>query len=205
MDLVSAKLKDVPGAVDCLVPAFANDPLLLHFFPGEPGGRAAAAREFFTMLMVARVALNMPVIVLNDGETATGAVMGYDTSRPTWPKEQLARLDALLREWSGLSERFDAYDDLSKQFAPQEPHHYLGVLGVHPNRQGVGAGRTLITAYCRLSEMDPVSSGTYLETASAENVAFYKRCGFDVAGSAAISTDVMLYCLFRPKQAATSK
>jgi ribosomal protein S18 acetylase RimI-like enzyme len=204
MDLVSAKLEDLAGAVDCLVPAFANDPLVLHFFPGEPGRRTGAAREFFTTLMVARVALNMPVIVLNDGEATIGAVMGYDTSRPTWPKAQMVKLDGLLRDWSGLSDRFDAYENLSKQFAPQEPHYYLGVLGVHPNRQGVGAGRTLITAYCRASDMDPVSSGTYLETASAENVAFYKRCGFDVTGSAAINTDVMLYCLFRPKQAAIS-
>ncbi len=205
MELVSAKHKDVPGAVDCLVPAFANDPLMLHFFPGELGRRAAAARDFFTMLMVARVALHMPVIVLNDGEETFGAVMGYDTSRPAWPKEQLARLDALLRDWSGLSERFDAYDNLSRQFAPRKPHYYLGVLGVHPNRQGVGAGGNLITAFCRLSEMDPISSGTYLETASAENVAYYKRCGFDVAGSAAINTDVVLYCLFRPKRAAMSR
>lgn len=204
MELVEARFSDIPTAVDCLVQAFAHDELVQYFFPGEPDSRMAGTREFFTILMTVRVELGMPAIILKDDGMIVGAVMGYDTNRPEWSKAQSDRWDAFTGSRGGLSERLDTYTQVAKRFEPREPHFYLGVLGVHPDRQGMGAGRILVDAYCRHSDADPSSTGTYLETVGEKNVRFYKRCGFDVAGSAMMDDGVMLHCLFRRKQEAAS-
>jgi GNAT superfamily N-acetyltransferase len=84
-------------------------------------------------------------------------------------------------------------------YEPRQAHYYLGVLGVHPVKQGTGAGRMLIDAYCKLSDQDPLSSGTFLETAEEGNLVFYQHCRFELVGNASLDKDVVLYCLFRPR------
>ncbi|HEY5809073.1 MAG TPA: GNAT family N-acetyltransferase [Povalibacter sp.] len=59
---------------------------------------------------------------------------------------------------------------------------YLSILGVHPNAQGTGVGRTLIEP--TMAEADAASAACYLETFSAKSRAFYERNGFDVKATA---------------------
>lgn len=61
---------------------------------------------------------------------------------------------------------------------PGEPHVHLGPIGVDPAAQGRGAGRSLMARYCE--QLDRGTHTGYLETDRPENVAFYRRFGFDV-------------------------
>jgi len=57
-------------------------------------------------------------------------------------------------------------------------HWHLGPIGVDPEIQGKGVGRLLMSAYC--SALDGKLASGFLETDKAENVAFYRRFGFEV-------------------------
>jgi GNAT superfamily N-acetyltransferase len=61
---------------------------------------------------------------------------------------------------------------------PSEPHWYLAVLGVHPNRQGKGVGAALLRS--GLSRADADRSPAYLETNKKSNEEIYSHFGFEV-------------------------
>jgi N-acetylglutamate synthase-like GNAT family acetyltransferase len=61
---------------------------------------------------------------------------------------------------------------------PAEPHWYLAVLGIEPERQGEGNGGALIQPV--LEDCDRQEVPAYLETARERNVDFYTRHGFRV-------------------------
>ena len=56
------------------------------------------------------------------------------------------------------------------------PHWYLWALGVEPERQGQGIGRSLLAH--GLARADADACPCYLETETEFNVAFYSRWGF---------------------------
>ena len=61
---------------------------------------------------------------------------------------------------------------------PQEPHYYLGAVGVDPQFQGQGLGSALIeqgTARCDEEQMP-----AYLVSSNPRNVPLYERHGFEV-------------------------
>lgn len=196
MQIVAARNEQVGDAAACLVAAFARDALIDHFFAASPLGRDVAALRFFTLLLQTRIALGMPALLAHDGTQAWGVAMGYDTTRPAWPAAQAQGWRELEAANPGLADRFDAYERISDGGLPPRPHHYLGVLGVHPQQHGTGLGATLLRAFCDRARADPASSGVYLETANPENLTFYRRGGFTTTHSGPLSADSTLWCLF---------
>jgi predicted N-acetyltransferase YhbS len=67
---------------------------------------------------------------------------------------------------------------------PPEPHVHLGPIGVAPEAQGHRIGDTLMKAY--LSELDRTRQPGYLETDRPENLAFYRRYGFELLRERAV-------------------
>lgn len=204
LEIVDAAARDVEATALALEAAFTSDPLIAYFFHTHPYGVAAASRQFFGLLLRLRIGLGMPALVLKAGERVLGAAMGYDSERPAWPEPfagEWARLEA---ETPGLAERLHAYEALSQRHAPPAPHFYLGVLGVHPSTQGTGAGRALLTAFCRRSAGDPLSSGVYLETSSARSREFYLQQQFVERGAAELD-GTPLWCLFRADTVAAGR
>lgn len=63
---------------------------------------------------------------------------------------------------------------------PSQPHWYLSVLGVTPDRQRSGGGRSLIEPM--LERSDREQTLVHLETFKAHNVPYYERFGFVVTG-----------------------
>ena len=57
---------------------------------------------------------------------------------------------------------------------------YLGTLGVDPALQARGVGTALLNRW--LAGLDRKAIGAYLETDRVENLAFYRRAGFEVVG-----------------------
>ncbi len=60
-----------------------------------------------------------------------------------------------------------------------KPHFTFEALGVHPDFQGLGAGRMLMREVQSLAEENPAISGIYLNTGSERNRAFYESLGYD--------------------------
>lgn len=166
-----------------------------YFFADHPAGRDAATERFFSILLRARIAMNMPVLVAREADRLFGGAMGYTTELPDWPAEYQREWDALENSSAEIATRFDLYDQISGAAVPPEPHYYLGVLGVALEARGTGTGGALLRAFCRLSAEDPRSNGVYLETANPDNLKFYAHHGFEVRGSGQLGTG-SLWCLF---------
>lgn len=190
-----AATADVPTAVDCLVAAFSADPLMAHLFPGPTEKRLQMSGRFFSLLLRARIALDMPAIVLRDAAGIGGVAMGYTTARPAWPADINAEWASFMAYEPGFPARFDGYDAASSAGEPETPHYYLGVIGVAPRLKGTGLGSRLLQAYCAASAADPASSGVYLDTTNPANLAFYARHGFAVTAERSMGATTV-WCLF---------
>lgn len=195
MQIAPAQATDVEEATDCLVSAFARDPLIDYFLFGLPEPRDEARRTFFSLLLRARLAMAAPVLVARDGGRLVGAAMGYGANRPDWPEALERAWEAFEAGVPGMNERSEHYAAIKKAGLPPAPHYYLGVLGVAPGRQGQGLGQALLESFCALSAADPASAGVYLETATPANLPLYRRAGFTPTHSAPLGMG-MLWCMY---------
>jgi len=73
------------------------------------------------------------------------------------------------RRWEEVFEAFEALH-------PDEPHWYLGTLGVVASARRRGVGTALLSRW--LARVDRDGAPAYLETDSARNIRFYERAGF---------------------------
>jgi ribosomal protein S18 acetylase RimI-like enzyme len=196
MKITTASLSDLNESIGCLAKAFAQDPITGFLLQAGPGYRDRVT-QFFSLLMRARIALNMPVLVARGTSGIHGAVMGYASIRPAWPPELAEEWDRFEKATPGLTDRMAVYDEIAARCKPSAPHYYLGVIGIDPNLHGRGFGKQLLKAFCDLSASDCLSSGVYLETAEASNVGFYERAGFAETGRGSLGGST-LWCMYLP-------
>lgn len=194
MNITAAAPSDLEQVVSRLAAAFAEDPITGFLLQPGPSYRDRLT-QFFSLLMRARMALDMPVIVARGRTAIEGAAMGYRTTCPPWPTALEDEWDHFETTVPSFSERSAAYDEVAERCKPSVPHYYLGVIGADPSRQGHGIGTRLLESFCALSAADPLSHGVYLETANPSNVGFYERAGFEVTGQGSLG-DVTLWCMF---------
>lgn len=194
MKVTAAASSDIEQTVGCLANAFAQDPITGFLLQTGPGYQERVAR-FFSLLLRARITLNMPVLVARDTVSILGAAMGNSTASPPWPsalEEEWSNLDTVI---PGFNDRAALYEEIAEKSRPQQPHYYLGVIGTSPAKQGLGVGTRLLESFCGLSASNHLSSGVYLETANPLNVRFYERAGFAVTGQGSLGTG-NLWCMF---------
>lgn len=196
MTVANATRSDLDEAVGCLADAFANDPITGFILQAGAGYRERTA-GFFSLLMRARIALGMPVLVARGAGSIKGAAMGYATVHPDWPADVSAEWNRFETSIPGMVERMAVYDGISTRYKPQAPHYYLGAIGIDPRLHGRGLGMQLLDAFCRLSAEDPLSGGVYLETARESNVNFYARRGFSEVGCGKLD-GTTLWCMYLP-------
>jgi GNAT superfamily N-acetyltransferase len=198
MEITHAMPSDLVQTVDRLTHAFARDPITGFLLQDGPAYQERLTR-FFSLLMRARLALDMPVLVARDGADIHGIAMGNIPSPPAWPADIAQEWEDLERVVPGMADRLAIYEGLAAQFAPTVPHYYLGVIGVDPAMHGQGIGMRLISSFCELSAADGLSHGVYLETGEPSNVRFYERAGFIETGRGTLGS-ATLWCMYRPHQ-----
>jgi ribosomal protein S18 acetylase RimI-like enzyme len=194
MHIAPATPADLEPTVACLATAFADDPITGFLLEAGPAYPPRLTR-FFSLLLGARIALGMPVLVARGPAGVAGAAMGYSTAPPPWPSDLAHEWRCFEQATPGLTDRMSVYDAIAERYKPSVPHHYLGVIGLDPDLQGRGLGRQLLASFCALSAADPLSGGVYLETAKPSNVRFYERAGFAVTGQGQLGS-ATLWCMF---------
>jgi len=190
-----AEERDRAAAVDTLVRAFAEDPMI-RFLAPDDAACARVAAAFFGCLFDLRVDGGGEVRVTDDVSAASlwnppgGNRHGSEHVEAVWSKHVLPQLDAEERE------RMDEFDVALSSIHPEEPHWYLGVVGVHPDRQGEGLGSAVIRAILD----DPMAVGTpaYLVTATERNVPVYEHLGFAVCAETDLPNGPHLWGMWRP-------
>ncbi len=205
MSTTSDAVTDIPRerleeAVEALALAFEKYPLMHHFFEAREGEYGRLLREFMRFSCEVRLHLGMPLVAsVSDGRMA--GVAGLTTPEVgAWPGD-LACMHETLRASIGplAAERLDTYSKLVEQYEPNDPHYYLGVLGVRPKEQGKGHARALLDRLHKLSQAHPESKGVYLDTEHPANVPLYKRFGYRVVGHGRLD-GVEVWCMWRPNE-----
>ena len=120
--------------------------------------------------------------VAEDGKKVVGASLwltpgAYPIS---WQRQvrQAIRLAPPLPWTFGILPEVSRNQKAQRAGHPLEPHYYLMVLGVDPDTQSSGIGSALITPVLEKAAIQGV--GCYLTTATADNVGWYSRFGFEV-------------------------
>jgi GNAT superfamily N-acetyltransferase len=115
-------------------------------------------------------------------EDGGAAAMWIPAGVPELTAEDEAKVEPLLRELVGphaddvltLLERFEA------NHPHDRPHHYLSLLGTHPDHRGQGKGMALLAE--SLAQLDALGMPAYLESSNRANDRRYERAGFELIG-----------------------
>lgn len=171
-----ATAEDAPRLARTLERAFHEDPVVAWFLP-DRRRRERGGRRMFEQVFLRR-------ICLPEGETyttddLTGAALWLPPER--WRTDALHTLRLLpymAAAWGRYLPRALrglAYTDRKH---PDEPHYYLLILGVEPERQGRGIGTALMRPV--LERCDREGRPAYLEATAPRNRELYRRHGFTV-------------------------
>lgn len=187
-----ARLDDATTLEGVLADAFFDYPLNDHLLPDERRRDAALRRSMGHVLR--------HTYVPNGGAWTTEALDGVALwALPGDPKPSaLGQLRALVTFARAFGRRLP---DAVRAFAtveerrPTEPHWYLDLLAVRPDRQGQGVGSALINA--GLAEADRAGAPAFLVTSKALNVRIYERYGFAVTEEYDIAA-ARVWAMLRP-------
>jgi GNAT superfamily N-acetyltransferase len=167
-----ARPLDLDTVTGLLADAFLRGDLGPWLIP-DPGTRADIYPPYFEIL--AEHALDHGQVDLIDD---VGVAVWYDLGATAQPV--IRDYDTRLAATVGPNlPRFQALDKAMHQHHPDdesEPHHYLALLGVHPDEQGQGYGGALLRHHHHRLDADRVR--VYLEATGRRNRTLYARYGY---------------------------
>jgi ribosomal protein S18 acetylase RimI-like enzyme len=179
MQIRKLSLQDMDAACEVIGLAFADNPNTLAVVRGD---RLKAARMMRVGARVAKLGRRFShVLLAEDGGRVVGVL-----NAAQWPNCQLstgAKLrvaPTMIRAAGRGLTRSVKHMAVWAKYDPQEQHWHLGPIGVHPETQGRGIGRALLSAF--LQRVDEQQLPAYLETDVDRNVALYETFGFQVIG-----------------------
>ena len=156
--------------------AFFDDPLFRHIYPDPARRLGGFAREHAAYVRQYYAPYGISEVAEADGALAGLALWLPPGAETPWWRDLLtvpALAQAVgLRRLRRVLRDYRAFDEAM----PDAPFWYLGLLAVAPEAQGRGVGSALVRAGLARADRDGV--GTFLETGTERNVAFYQRLGF---------------------------
>lgn len=161
--------------------AFYEDPLFVYFFPNDSKREQQSYHTFRYMLRYAHLKGN----VVCSENSVDGAALWIPSDKIQHSPLDLVRLgllpalvdqgiSAVRRQLSALEDMYSMHKTIIS-----EPHYYLTVFGVEPEKQGKGLGSSILRP--TLERFDHEGIPAYLDTHNPENVSLYLRFGFEIA------------------------
>jgi GNAT superfamily N-acetyltransferase len=172
---------DVPAAAATLTGAFRTDPLWSWVFD-DPERRAAQMGALWTLCLEGSIDHRWVWTV--DGEQAVALWIPPGEPELTEPHASRLRplLDEVAPDRAALALAvFDAFD---AAHPTDRPHHYLSLLGTHPDHRGRGLGMALLAD--NLARIDAGHGHAYLESSNPANLDRYRSVGFEVVSEYAV-------------------
>ena len=173
---------DRDPALATVLAAFAGDPLLRWVWPSEDRYLTGAGAMFGLLLDLRTESGEVWVATADEAPGSVGSVGSvamWDPPGGLYQPAAEGRWDAVKARWSASeTAAWASFDAAMAVPADAGPHWYLGVLATAPERQGSGLGRAVTAPM--LAAADRARLPAYLETMSSENVAIYRRLGFEV-------------------------
>jgi GNAT superfamily N-acetyltransferase len=185
---------DDAAVVGVLARAFRDNPLTLAIVGSDPARRLRSnLYGMGALLPVAR--RHGLVLAASRSARVVGALVAAPPYAYPFPPPALwIRLRLLLRQGWRVSARWRRTFAHLNDLHLRQPHWYLGTVGVDPPAQNGGVGRALLREFLARADADGLPA--YLETDRGENVAFYRRSGFEVSGCTDI-LGVRVRCMLR--------
>jgi GNAT superfamily N-acetyltransferase len=198
-DVRPAMRADIDACALVLARAFQDDPGTIIFEPDE-ARRAEILPPFFASFVAASLDEDAAPIVSGHPIAGIACWWGPDRHGPS-PEAMGASgfgnvLEAAGSEASARLLAMTGELDAQHQRLTNGPHLRLDFLGVDPARQGSGVGSALIEHGHRRA--DAAGIPCYLDTFTEENVRFYERRGYALAGEFTVADGVPAYGLVRP-------
>ena len=168
---------DAEQVVELFSLAFFDDPAWSWAFP-DPDARMEQYRAWWGLFVRSAIPYGWTRMTEDGG----AAALWIPAGEPELSAEDEAKVEPLLRELVGphaddvltLLERFEAHH-------PHDtPHHYLSLLGTHPDHRGQGKGMALLAE--SLAQLDELGMPAYLESSNRANDQRYERVGFELIG-----------------------
>lgn len=180
-----ATAEDAAAVTETLALAFYEDPVWSWAFP-DPERRLEQHRAVWGLLVDAKIA-DRSVWCTDGAESAAVWVL---PGRPELGPEEERRLENFVASTMGdgaprvldTFERFDAAHPHARG-----EHHYLSLLGTHPDHRGRGVGMGLL-AEC-LERIDERGEPAFLESSNSANDARYEGVGFAPMGEFELGED----------------
>lgn len=168
---------DLDVVADVLASAFADDPLMAWMFT-DPAKAAIHRHQFFEIGARSGIA-GGHVHLLVDGDEVVAAAVWSAPGRQLFggPFGEQVGVLVLAAEGERAGEVGEGLAPM-RELRPEEPHFYLGLLGVTAERRGGGLGGRLLAA--SLEVVDRFGAIAHLESSNARNVSLYERAGFEV-------------------------
>lgn len=179
-----ATLDDLGRVCRTLTRAFAVDPLIRWMLPDDDAYREWQGEAFFRL--VVRRWMDVGEVVVTDDCAAVAVWGSPDPVRPS---------DAARADMIDIYQRFDVASQRLMSVVetavdarrPQQPYWYLQFLGTHPDWQGQGLGSALMAQ--RREHCDRDGTSQHLETATDDDIAYYRARGFEVCDTFEVHDD----------------
>ncbi|NHA69479.1 GNAT family N-acetyltransferase [Phycicoccus flavus] len=181
----------VPVVAATLAAAFDNDPIFTWVAP-DPALRRAGLPGWFA---VAAAGLERHGRSWQSAACSAAALWVPPSTEPLSEAEGVLLGEATAPLGAGAMERSGVISAAMEAVHPQEPHHYLWLLGVSPDQQGAGLGTGLLAQY--LTQLDSAGEAAYLEATSPQNRRLYERHGFEVTGVIQAENSPPLWAMWR--------
>jgi GNAT superfamily N-acetyltransferase len=192
---------DIDACASVLATAFQDDPGTILFEPDD-ARRAAILPRFFRTFVAASLAEDGDLVVAGDPVEGVAIWFGPDQPGPSPDAMDASGLgDVLDAAGPDASQRLLAMVgelDAQHERLTDGRHLRLEFFGVTPASQGSGIGSALIEQGHRLA--DDLGIPCYLDTFTQENVRYYRRRGYEIAGEFTVGDGIPVYGLLRPRQ-----
>jgi GNAT superfamily N-acetyltransferase len=170
---------EVAAGSALLARAFVDNPGLRALLPDDPqDARLALIRRCMHGFAEATRRHGTAEVVKEQGELAAVSLAFPPGGFPPPLRAQLIIAFGPLLAGPRRAMRFARFDAQLRRRHPRDPHWYLWVLGVEPERQGRGLGSALLRSLG--ARADRAGVPCYLETDRPSSVRLYERHGYAV-------------------------